>query len=1428
MIYRFGDFRLDTVTQELSGADGPIAVEPQVFAMLVFLIENRSQVVSKDDLVDAIWDGRIVSDATISSRMNLARQAVGDSGRAQAVIRTFPKRGFRFVAEILQDPEAMPPASHAPLPPQETGASLLVLPFNDFSADGPGPLARGLTEDLIVALSRYRELRVISINSALVLGENASLLENPLAQVWATYLVSGSVRQAGDSLRVTVQLSEKASGATIWAEAFDRLATDLFRIQDEIVTSIAGQLPWRLLDRASRDAASSTPEPRLSSHQAFLRASWDLSRADITRKIAEFQKIVDDDPKHALAQALLGFLIAYSVFETGQQTAQDRARSLDHAREALALGPDNERVLSHAAMTFLFAGEFTRARRYSDQAISINPNSTDCTHLHATILGATGDAEAALECHRRTMELDPLFPEAHFEGMIEAHFLLGRYGDALDLYDRFSEPPSHVHLHAALCHALSGNDGMAAQLTERFLTQAPPGFSCPVFVEAVMRYHARAEDRDHWRRGYLALDLPGVSEGKIPSANAPTPAEPARERRAITLVAILPPDLPRDPEAFEALAMPLRARIADLADDHGGLLMASSGPTSLCVFGAGSPIEHHTNDALSFAGALLSEPGMDSLKIGVVRGDAIFQRDTLFAATDHRVVAHLAAGAVELAQQGAQGSIAFDLPVEEAMRPTLDDGDHSAVPFVARETELAQLLAELRTGGRFVGIVGEAGIGKTALIQAALASNAAQRFTVLTIDTRERSKGTAFEPLRRLFMSWRSEGAVPGELAPTLRHFVDQRNNDPTWRALSPTERRRSVGALFRHTIDFYARKGPLVLVLEDLHWIDPETEALIGQVIDDLPGSEISVLATYRPDYENAWAGRSFFRQISLGPLDDDASRQLLHALLEPCGDDVGAIEALISRTAGIPLFLVESARHADAADMASDPPAVPPTVRDILSARIQQIPTAARRSLQCAAILGTNFSESLLTKLADQKEEVCEEHLAELRAREIVRRNHNTAQAEHRFQHALLYEAAYASMLRKDRQALHRRALDLLSDTTDTSGDTTPDRAHHALQAQEWRIAGNLYRQAGDSFAELSAYSSARDAYTLAIGALRNLPRATDVQHEIVDLHIRLRPVLVPLGEYQATVGHLEKAEQIVRQLDDPCLTAATLIGKSYLFSTHGRLAAAIASGEQAVQAAPVGSQQAQEARLALGQALSMAGDWSRAIATMEPTLPFWDEHPDGRFGQTGTRAVWCHGHIARCHRIHGSVKPARQHAERCLELAEKSRRPFDMIFARHRLAEAILLTDTGDEAFALLNSALELAEAIEAPILECWVVADFAPLLIAQGQTDRAEKLLATQREAAENLELAQFHAWIVAGQARLRLEAGHLQQAETLAEEALSAARNLGDNFLQAVLLREVSARISDAPHRLELALDIASKYGFLGVSDLCRRALASLT
>ena len=265
MRYLFEEYAFDTDRRELHRGSEVVSVAPQVFDLLDYLIRNRERVVSKDDLINAIWNGRIVSDAALTTRLNAARNAIGDSGEEQRLIKTLPRKGFRFVGTVRE--EAQRPESAAitdsqveapnPILTLPDKPSIAVLPFTNLSSDPEQEyFADGMVEDIITALSRFRSLFVIARNSSFTYKGKAVDVRQVGRELGVRYVLEGSVRKAGGQVRVAGQLVDATTGTHLWADRFDGAAEDIFDLQDQVTVSVVGAISPQLepaeIDRARR------------------------------------------------------------------------------------------------------------------------------------------------------------------------------------------------------------------------------------------------------------------------------------------------------------------------------------------------------------------------------------------------------------------------------------------------------------------------------------------------------------------------------------------------------------------------------------------------------------------------------------------------------------------------------------------------------------------------------------------------------------------------------------------------------------------------------------------------------------------------------------------------------------------------------------------------------------------------------------------------------------------------------------------------------------------------------------------------------------------------------------------------------------------------------------------------------------------------
>ena len=389
MQFHFGDHVLDVARRELRRGAQAVAVEPQVFDVLVYLVHNRDRVVSKDDLIASVWGGRIVSDSTLTSRINAARKAIGDSGEEQKLIRTIARKGLRFVGAVRAQTNGDEPKNATgsladkireqlrpglPLPDRP---AIAVLPFANMSGDPEQEyFSDGISEDIITALSKLRWFFVIARNSSFIYKGKAVHMKQIGEELGVGYVVEGSVRKSGDRVRITVQLNDVGTGSHIWGERYDRDLADVFAVQDEITEAIVAALEPQLY-AAENFRARRKPPDSMDAWDLVMRALshyWRVTRQDNMVAQALLEKAIAIDPNYGQA---LGVLAASYTFSAHMGWV-DMATAVQIAERAAlaAIQSDSEDPWAHHALgcVYLFTRRFEDSLAEFELALDLNPN----------------------------------------------------------------------------------------------------------------------------------------------------------------------------------------------------------------------------------------------------------------------------------------------------------------------------------------------------------------------------------------------------------------------------------------------------------------------------------------------------------------------------------------------------------------------------------------------------------------------------------------------------------------------------------------------------------------------------------------------------------------------------------------------------------------------------------------------------------------------------------------------------------------------------------------------------------------------------------------------------------------------------------------------------------------------------------------------
>lgn len=499
VLYRFGPFELDLAKVELR-VDGAVRpLEPQVFAVLALLVEHRERLVSKDELVEKVWEGRIVSDAAIASRVKSARQALGDDGRAQRFIKTIHGQGFRFVAEVRAAPDppalvAAAPAPPAELPPAETMArpSIAVLPFRLVGIAGPyAAIAEALPHELIAELSRLRWLFVTARGSSFRFRAADADLGEVGRLLGVRYCLSGTVEIAGAHLVVTVELTDTRDGGVVWADRFPATIDDVHQVRSEIRSRILTELEIRIpLHEAAR--ARLTVTENLDAWAVYhlgLQHMFRFNRRDNAAATALFERAVALDPGFARAHAGRSFLHFQTAFlRHTDDLAVEIALARRCSERALELDPMDPFVNFTMGRSYWLEGDLDASLTWLERATSISPNYAQGIYARAVSESLAGRGEVArahVDLAMRLSPLDPLY-YAMLGTRAFALMALGEDAAAVGWAERAARSPgAHVLIAmiAAAAHVMGGDPARAAFWAADVRARAP-GLAAADFFRA--------------------------------------------------------------------------------------------------------------------------------------------------------------------------------------------------------------------------------------------------------------------------------------------------------------------------------------------------------------------------------------------------------------------------------------------------------------------------------------------------------------------------------------------------------------------------------------------------------------------------------------------------------------------------------------------------------------------------------------------------------------------------------------------------------------------------------------------------------------------------------------------------------------------------------------------------------------------------------
>jgi class 3 adenylate cyclase/tetratricopeptide (TPR) repeat protein len=881
----------------------------------------------------------------------------------------------------------------------------------------------------------------------------------------------------------------------------------------------------------------------------------------------------------------------------------------------------------------------------------------------------------------------------------------------------------------------------------------------------------------------------------------------------------------------------------------------------------------------------------------------------------------LAEGYVEVTPLGPVPVKGLDTPVEVyeligsgARRSRLSAAAARGLTrFVGRDVELEQLrqaLGRAAAGhGQVVAIVGEPGVGKSRLVWEVTHSHRVHGWLVLQAGSVSYGKATSYLPVVDLLKGYFAIEDRDGPRAvrekttgklltleraqeaslPALLGLLDVPTGDPAWDELDPRLRRQRTLQALKQLLIRESQVQPLLVVFEDLHWIDGETQALLDALVESLPAARLLLLVNYRPEYQHQWGGRTSYTQLRLDPLPPASAEELLSVLLGPDAGFEPLKRMLIARTEGNPFFLEESVRtlvetgalsgERGAYRLTRSLPAiqVPATVQAILAARIDRLPPGDKSLLQTAAVIGKDVPFVLLQAAAGLAEDELRAAIGRLQGAEFLYETRLFPDLEYTFKHALTHEVAYGSLLQDRRRRLHGEIVDAIERLYPDRLSEHIDRlGHHAFRAERWEAAAAYLRQTGHKALSRSAFREAVTAYESALAAVERLPETRERQELVIDLRLDVRHPLQALQRVRRLLEGDRAAEAIALALGDERRLgriSSVLANTLWITGDHG---AAIAAAERALD---IGARLGDEAIHAsaivrLGAFHYTTGEYDKAIAYLRQGAELTGgERLGERLGHVGLASVIARFWLARTLTELGEFSQALTVAREAMDInlstdvvvtLPAAHSAVGLVHLRRgELAEALLpltravrvgeaaevrnwesqsvgllglqhvLSGHPAEGVALLSRATGLAEErgekFTLATLETWL----GEAHLAARDPDRA------RQHAQASLEMARAQsqrgteawAWRLLGEIAAATDPPDFAEAESAYREALTRASDLGMRPLVAhchLGLGQLHRRTGDVAKGREHLATALALYGDMGMRSWLEKAEAERT
>ena len=795
--------------------------------------------------------------------------------------------------------------------------------------------------------------------------------------------------------------------------------------------------------------------------------------------------------------------------------------------------------------------------------------------------------------------------------------------------------------------------------------------------------------------------------------------------------------------------------------------------------------------------------------------------------------------------------------------------------FVGRDAETEQLRKALEQAradhGQVVGVVGEPGLGKSRLFFEFIHSHRTQGWLILESGSVSYGKATPYLPVMDLLKGYfkihdhddqrEIREKVTGKLLtldkslestlPAFLALLDVPVDDPMWQALDPSQRRQQTLGAVKRLLLRESQVQPLILLFEDLHWIDSETQAVLESLVESLPTSRLLLLVNYRPEYQHGWANKTYYTQLRLDPLPPESAGEILNSVL---GNDHGLQslkELLIERTEGNPFFLEESVRTLVETKVLAgergnyhlekkvESTQVPATVQAVLAARIDRLPPQEKQLLQSAAVVGKDIPFSLLQAITELSDEELRRGLTHLQAAEFLYETSLFPDLEYTFKHALTHDVAYGSLLHVRQRSLHARIVEAIESLyPDRLIEQAERLAHHAARGEVWAKALTYLRQAGTKADARSALQEAVSYFELALTALAHLPDDRETREQAIDLHFNLRVSLGALGEHERLLEHLRTAEALANTLGDERRLARLNVYIARQLSAQGEYEQAVTVCERAIAMARTLDDYglAVMETLSLGWAYNCLGNYPKAVEALGRNLvPLDSLVVRERFGGIGLPFATSRTHLALALAERGEFVEAVVRCTEAIHIVEAVGHPFSVTEVYRGMGRLHLRRGDLHQATLTLEHALEVCQGVDSSLLFHAVSSVLGYAYALSGRSAEAILLLeeAVERPVmgANNEGQSLWTIWL--SEAYLLADRG--VDASACADRALRLGRRHKERGNEAWALRllgEIAARedplhIGKAENHYRQALALAEALGMRPLIAHCHVGLGKL-